>query len=147
MFTMVSAVILDCPRGDPADPCRIPLPVQSLVGMCDGPRDLPLGTWPAVFLCLKHAHACVRSPRDVQLEDELRVPDEPVPALWRIECECAHGGCGRRHAIYTSGTPDWETIERVILLRQPSVACDEHLLIWKKELMHGIEIAHDSYQH
>jgi hypothetical protein len=145
MFTMVSAVMLDCPRGDPADPCRIPLPYQNLVGMCDGPRELPLGTWPAVFFCMKHAHTCVRSPRNIELEEEIEVPDEPMPSLWRIECECAHENCGKRHAVYTSRAPDWETIERVILLRNPSVACDGHELVWSKELMRGTEIAHDSF--
>ena len=146
MFTMVSAVVLDCPKGNPSDPCRIPLPAQSLLGMGEGPHDLPMGTWPAAFLCLKHAHVCIRTQNDVQLEDEIQVPDEPIPSLWRIECECGHENCGKRHAIYTSRAPDWETIKRIILLREPIVSCEGHPLVWSEESMRGIEIAHDSFQ-
>lgn len=144
MFAIVCAVILDCPKSDPADPCRIPLTFQSLLGMCERAQAPPMGSWPAIFLCMKHAHVCVRSPRNVQIEHEIRVPDEPVPSLWRIECECAHENCGKQQAIYTSRAPDWETIERVILLRKPVLSCNGHPFVWRSDLMRGIEIPHVS---
>jgi hypothetical protein len=144
MFTMVCAVILDCPRSNPSDPCRIPLPLQNPTEKCGDQHGPPMGAWPAMFLCLKHAHVCVRSQHNVQLEHEMRVQGQPIPSLWRIECECGHENCGGRLAIYTARAPDWETIEKVILIRNPAVSCEGHPFVWRKGQMNWIEIAHDS---
>jgi hypothetical protein len=140
----VCSVILDCPESNPSDPCRIPLPLQIPIRRCEDLQSLPMGTWPAIFLCLRHGHACVRWPHNVHLEHEALALGQRIPSLWRIECVCAHESCGRRHAIYTARARELARILELIAIYAPEVACDGHALVWREGLMSGTEFPHNS---
>jgi hypothetical protein len=134
---------LECSDLD-KEKCNIPLPPQSPLGIFSGQQHLPMGDWPANFLCLRHMHMSARYPNNVHLEIEMRAPFEPVPPLWRIECECGHENCGKRQTIYTSRMPDWPSISERIVRKSPKLGCDGHEFVWRKDLMRGFEFARDS---
>jgi hypothetical protein len=142
-FPRVYSVNLDCNAPGQEYLCHIPLPRRSPLGIFEGQHNLSIGDWPATFLCLLHARSFFRLADSVRHETEVRVRNRPVPSLWRIECECAHENCGRPHTIYTARAPDWNTIVRLILERDPTVSCGAHSLVWREDLMHGTEFAHD----
>jgi hypothetical protein len=141
LFSHIHCVKLNCPDGD-NQYCYIPLPLQSPLGVYAGQQYQPIGEWPATFLCLRHGRASEYWPDSVRHEIEPRVQGEPVPPLWRIECECALENCGTRHTIYTARAPEWETILKAIEIRNPIVPCGDHALVWSKSLMRGTEFAH-----
>lgn len=140
-FSQEFAVRLECPRRDLY--CNIPLPHQSPLGIYEGQRYRPTGEWPATFLCLRHGRSFECFPDSVHLEAETRVPNQPVPPLWRIGCVCGHENCGRQHAIYTARMPSGLEIVRRILITNPNVPCDGHPFEWREDLMRPIEIAHE----
>jgi hypothetical protein len=134
------AICLGCSDRGPEQECCIFLPHQSPLGAFSHPRYLPTGEWPATFLCLRHGHSCVRSADSVHLGIEMLAPDQSIPPLWRIECECGHESCGKRHAIYTAKMPDWASIVRWVLKTNPVVPCDGHELVWREELMRVLNL-------
>jgi hypothetical protein len=139
------AVWLDCfDRGEPDEKCNIFLPHQSPLGIFEDQQRQPTGEWPAVFLCLGHGQSCVRPADSIRLDVEVLAPHQPMPPFWRIECECGHENCGKRHTIYTARMLDWPSIARRILKTNPSVPCDSHDLVWREELMWGTSFAHES---
>ncbi len=123
--------------------CQIPLPRRSPLGIFEGQYSLSMGDWPATLLCLRHGRSFSHWADSVRLETEVRVRNRPVPSLWKIECECAHENCGKPHAIYTARAPDWATILARILGTKPTVPCGDHSLVWREDLMHGTEFAHN----
>jgi hypothetical protein len=141
-FTHVHCVKMSCPDGD-NQYCYIPLPLQSPLGIYAGQQYQPTGEWPATFLCLRHGRASAYWPDSIHHEFEPRVPGEPVPPLWKIECECALDNCGTRHTIYTARAPDWATIVKAIARWHPTVSCGDHDLVWREDLMREIEFAYD----
>lgn len=144
VFAKVCAIILDCPLSNlSASPCQIPLPLQTRAGRCDDLQSLPIETWPAICLCLKHGRAFARWPRNVRLADEILAPGQPVPSLWKIECVCDHENCGRRHTIYASREKDQTGLAKAIEREDPKVTCDGHYLVWRPDLMKVTEIAHN----
>jgi hypothetical protein len=46
--------------------------------------------------------------------------------------------------MYAAREREWATIVRLIAVRDPKVACDGHDLVWREDLISGIEIAHNS---
>jgi hypothetical protein len=142
-FTHVHCVKMNCPDGDNQF-CYIPLPLQSPLGIYVGQQYQPMGGWPATFLCLRHGRASAYWPDSIRHEIEPMVLGQPVPQMWKIECECAHENCGTLHTIYTARAPDWETILKAVAKWNPNVPCGDHLLIWTKELMRGTEFAYNS---
>jgi hypothetical protein len=64
--------------------------------------------------------------------------------MWKIECECAHENCGTQHTIYTARAPDRETILKAIARKNPAIACGDHNLLWREDLMRLTEFAYDS---
>jgi hypothetical protein len=141
-FSHEHSVILGCPHLEGAQPCYIPLPLQSPLGKYEGLRYQPMGEWPLVFLCLWHARVYECRPDSIHLETDMRLPGQPVSPLWRIECDCAHENCGKLHTIYTAREKDWPTIVRLILKRNPIVPCGDHDLVWREDLMRGTEYPH-----
>ena len=49
LSSFVYCVILDCPHREGDDPCNIPLPRQSPLGIDDSQRYRTMGEWPATF--------------------------------------------------------------------------------------------------
>lgn len=143
MFTHVYCIKTGCPAVDDQY-CYIPLPLQSPLGIYADQQYQPTGEWPATFLCLRHGRVSVDWPDSIHLETEPRFPGQPVPPLWRIECECAHQNCGRTHSIYTARAPDPETILKAISRRNPTIPCDDHILVWRDDLMSLNEFAYES---
>jgi hypothetical protein len=142
-ITHIHCVNLNCPDGE-SQLCYIPLPLQSPIGIYEGQKYRPMGKWPVTFLCLRHGQASAYLPDMIRHGIESMVPGQPVPQMWQIECQCAHEHCGKLHTIYTARAPDWKTILRAVGRWNPSVPCGDHVLIWKEELMRGIEFAYDS---
>lgn len=136
-------MILGCPHRPEEAPCNIPLPRQSPLGIYDGLRYQPMGEWPLTLLCLRHGRPYVCWPDSIHLEYDMRLPGQPVSPLWKIECKCAHEGCGKLHALYTGRMPNWFEKAQWILKTLPKVPCGEHALLWWEDLMRSTEIAHD----
>lgn len=136
-------VLLNCPEGDDQY-CNIPLPHQSPLGIYEGLRYRPIGEWPAIFLCLRHGRASAHWPDSIHFEIEPKVLGEPLPPLWKIECACAHDNCGEPHTIYTARIPTAAELIRRILRIKPTLACGDHLLTWREDLIRVTEFAHDS---
>jgi hypothetical protein len=143
MWTHVHCVKMDCPAGDDQY-CYIPLPHQSPLGIIADRQYQPIGEWPATFLCLRHGRVFIYWPYSILHEIEPRVPGEPVPPLWQIECECAHENCGKLHTIYTARAPDRETVLKAIARRNPTIVCGDHNLIWREDLMRLTEFPYES---
>ena len=133
-FTHVFGVKTGCPIGDDQY-CLIPLPLQSPLGIYAGLQYQSTGAWPVTFLCLLHGRVSVDWPDSIRLEIEQRVPGQPVPQLWQIECECDHENCGKLHTIYTARAPDRETVLKRIARWNPVVVCGDHNLIWREDLI------------
>jgi len=139
-FTHVHCVKMNCADGDNQF-CYIPLPLQSPLGIYAGHQFQPTSNWPATFLCLRHGRASVYGLDSIHHEFEPRVPGQPVPPLWQIECECARENCGTLHTIYTARAPKWGTILTAIAIKNPLVPCGDHVLVWNKDLMCGTDIS------
>ena len=137
------SVILGCPVGEKM-PCNIPLPRQSHLGKYEGPDYRPSHGWRETFLCLRHARVFVCSPQNIHLEMQQRAPRQPVSSLWQIESVCAHENCGKPQTIYTAKMPDWSSIANRILKTNPKILCGDHDFVWREDLIHGTEFAHDS---
>ena len=133
-FTQVHCVKMGCPVGDDQY-CYIPLPLQSPLGKYADQKYQPMGKWPSAFLCLRHGRVSVDWPDSIRHGIEPRVPGQPVPQLWQIECECAHENCGTLHTIYTARAPDRETVLKCIARWNPTLACGDHNLIWREDLI------------
>ena len=132
-FTVVHCVKMNCPAADDQY-CYVPLPIQSPLGIYAGQQYQPMGEWPATFLCLRHGRVSAYWPDSIHQEIEPMVPGQPVPQMWRIECECAHENCGKLHTIYTARAPDRETIWKAVAQKNPAIVCGDHVLPWRKEL-------------
>jgi hypothetical protein len=136
-------VLLNCPEGD-NQYCNIPLPHQSPLGIYEGLQYRPMGEWPATFLCLRHGRVSAYLPDSVHYEIEPIVPGQPLPPMWKIECACAHENRGRLHTIYTGRIPSAAELLRRVMRIKPEMACGDHLLIWREDLMRVTELAHES---
>jgi hypothetical protein len=64
--------------------------------------------------------------------------------LWQIVSECGHEDCGRPHTTYADKAQDWATLVKLILIATPSIRCGDHSLVWRGDLMRGVEFAHNS---
>lgn len=141
-YSLEQCVMLPCPQGAGTQPCYIPLPRQSPLGRYDGLDYQPTGEWPTIFLCLRHALAYECSPASVHLETDMRLPNQSVSPLWKIDCECDHENCGRRHTIYTGHVSDWLSILLRIMDTNPKIPCGDHLLMWREDSIRATEFAH-----
>lgn len=133
------AVRLDCcAEENPRDPKHIVLPHQSQLGTFEYRQYLLSDEWPVTFLCLRHGQSFVCSEANLRLE--AKTPLQDRPSLWRIQCVCAHENCGQSHTMYAARERHWTTIMRVILATNPKLLCGDHELVWREDLMSGIEI-------
>lgn len=137
-------VCLGCSDAGPERQCCILLPHQSPLGIFEHPNCQPSGEWPVMFLCLRHAHWCMRSVDNIHPEIEMLVQGQSVPPLWRIQCRCAQERCGRWHTIYVGKDSDWNRILRKLLEKQPRIPCESHVLKWREDLIHSEPFAHNS---
>lgn len=142
-FSKVYSIRFDCMPSQLESLCHIPLPHGSPLGRYEPLRFEPADGWPATFLCLRHGHACVRSPDDIRSDLETRIPGAPPSPVWLIGCTCVHENCGRRHTIYASGAPTWPEVWRRILKLSPRIPCGDHDLEWRKDLMRGMVFGHN----
>jgi hypothetical protein len=108
-------------------------------GIFEYPQYQLSDEWPATFLCLRHGRSFVRFPPNT-FPLEARRPDRDRESLWRIQCVCAHENCGQSHTMYAARERHWTTIMRVILATNPKLLCGDHELVWREDLMSGIEI-------
>jgi hypothetical protein len=136
------SVILECET--PEKPCRIFLPHRIPEGKFSSPHYQPKNGWPVMFLCLQHGRLSVRQGSDVQQDICRPDPREPVPPLWRIESQCGHENCGKRHEIYLTEQPDEKSIWHAISIWQPQIPCGSHFLHWQEDLIDYERIASDS---
>jgi hypothetical protein len=136
------SVVLDCSRGERLVPCNIPLPRQSHLGKYEGLDYRPTYNWREIFLCTRHGRVYERSPRNIQLVLQARGLHQHVSPLWQLDCECGQEGCGKRRTIYTGGESEMASIVRVIMQAKPELTCDDHLFVWRQNLIRGVEIAH-----
>lgn len=135
-------VVLGCQALDGNQPCSIPLPRQSPLGIYEGQHYQPAYEWRGAFLCLRHGRLFSHSPDSIRLENEMRPPHKPVSPMWKIECACGHEDCGALHTIYTARMPGWAEIVSRILKTPPIVPCGYHDLVWREDLMQGVEFMH-----
>ena len=135
-------VILDCPPQGGAHPCNIPLPRQSHLGTYAGQEYRPTHDWRETFLCLRHGQVFLCSPANIHLETDMRSPGQRVSPLWQIDVLCGLANCPKRHTIYTGRMLFWSDILKRILQMKPRILCDEHDLVWEKDLIEALEIAH-----
>jgi hypothetical protein len=110
--------------------------------MYEGLDYRPTGDWRETFLCLRHGQAFVCSPANIHLEADMRDPGQRVSPLWQIDVQCGLANCEKRHSIYTGRMLFWSDILKRILQLKPRIPCDGHDLVWEKDLMEALEIAH-----
>jgi len=120
-------------HGDPLDPCRIFLPRQNPSETFEYLQDQPMGSWRAMFLCLRHGTVCVRDSDSVQLEVSPMDQGQPSPTFWEIECVCGHENCGTLRTIYAGGMEDSSEIKARILKMAPTIPCGSHNLVWRRD--------------
>jgi len=140
--TIVHSVCLGCSDSSLARQCCVVLPRQSLLGTYEGPnyRAEP-GAWPAMFVCLRHKHWCMRSEGSLRHHSQTMALDRSVPPMWRVVLQCAKETCGRWHQLYIGNVRDWDEILRALVELQLCVPCDSHTLRWKEELIQGEPLA------
>lgn len=142
-FSHEHSVVLGCPHPEGAQPCYIPLPLRSPLGVSEGLSFRALGDWPLSFVCMRHRRVFVCGPDCIELETDMRLPGQPVSSLWKIECRCAREGCGRIRTLYTGRMPDWPSVAQWLLKTTPDVTCGDHNLIWQEDMMLATEFLHD----
>jgi hypothetical protein len=102
------------------------LPRRSPLGIFDDPQNQPKGSWPIIFLCLPHRHACEVT-LDTIHPDSVQTVAQGLheASLWQIEFECVQGNCGLRQTIYTRYSRDGKPSDVERSLRDAShvIAC------------------------
>jgi hypothetical protein len=95
---------------------RIDLPRQSPLGRFPNLENLPIGEWPATFLCPVCEQVSSYFYEEVLDVAQPLYPDQPPLGLLRTEYAPAQEGSGERSVIYipcSSGAPQTNERERV----------------------------------